>query len=208
MRLSSVLAPRDREFFDLFEEAGGNIVRAADLLDRMLRAFPDKGDDLARDILICEQDGDRITHDIIRRLNETFVTPIDREDIHLLASALDEVIDLIDGTARRAQMFRITEAREPAHRMTAIIIQAAAAIQVGVKGVKSSKDVATQARQIKVLEEEGDAVYHEAVGPLFDGTPDPLEVIKWKELYDKLEDTLDQCEDVGNVLESISIKNS
>ena len=81
MRLSSIVAPRDREFFDLFEEASGNILRAADLLDRMLGGYPDRGADLARDILICEQEGDRITHDIIRRLNETFVTPIDREAI-------------------------------------------------------------------------------------------------------------------------------
>src|SRR3954463_6876273 len=93
MRLSSIVAPRDREFFDLFEEASGNILRAADLLDRMLRGYPDRRADLARDILICEQEGDRITHDIIRRLNETFVTPIDREDIYELASSLDDVVD-------------------------------------------------------------------------------------------------------------------
>ena len=199
--------PRDEKFFDLFDTLASRLVGSAEILDRLF-AEPDRMAQHVSAIKELEHQADELTRTVMDRIDRSFVTPIDREDIHLLASALDEVIDLIDGTARRAQMFRITEAREPAHRMTAIIIQAAAAIQVGVKGVKSSKDVATQARQIKVLEEEGDAVYHEAVGPLFDGTPDPREVIKWKELYDKLEDTLDQCEDVGNVLESISIKNS
>ena len=98
VRLSSVLAPRDREFFDLFEEAGGNILRAAGLLEEMLRDFPERSE-LARDILICEQDGDRITHDIIRRLNRSFVTPIDREDVYALASALDDVVDFTEEAA-------------------------------------------------------------------------------------------------------------
>src|SRR5919201_5664876 len=97
-RLSQVFVPNDREFFDLFEEAAGNIVRAADLLDQMLGNYPERAE-LARDILICEQEGDRITHDIIRRLNETFVTPIDREDIYALAGALDDVVDYTEEVA-------------------------------------------------------------------------------------------------------------
>src|SRR4051812_39416405 len=106
MRLSAVIAPRDREFFDLFEEAGGNIVRATDLLEQMLRDYPDRSQ-LARDILICEQEGDRITHDIIRRLNETFVTPIDREDIYALASALDDVVDFAEEVADYLGLYKI-----------------------------------------------------------------------------------------------------
>ena len=121
MRLS--IAPRDREFFDLFEEAGGNSVRAADLLDRMLRAFPDRGDDLARDILICEQDGDRITHDIIRRLNETFVTPIDREDIYELASALDDVVDYTEEVADYLILYKIEAPMEQAQRLAHVRLQ-------------------------------------------------------------------------------------
>src|SRR5690606_23001580 len=103
---------------------------------------------------------------VMDRIDRSFVTPIDREDIHLLASALDDVIDLIDGVARRAQMFRITEVHQPAHDLTGIIMQAAASIQEGVTQMKNSREVATQARRIKVLEEEGDAVYHHAVGLL------------------------------------------
>src|ERR671917_2856014 len=104
--LPGVLAPRDRQFFDLFEEAGQNILRAADLLDQMLRGYPENAN-LARDILICEQEGDRITHDIIRRLNETFVTPIDREDIHELASALDDVVDYAEEAADYLGLYKI-----------------------------------------------------------------------------------------------------
>src|SRR5256714_14623249 len=113
MRLSSVLAPRDREFFDLFEEAGGNIERAAGLLEQMLADSPDRSE-LARDILICEQEGDRITHDINRRLNETFVTPIDREDIHALASALDDVVDFTEEVADYMGLYKIEAPMEQA----------------------------------------------------------------------------------------------
>src|SRR6476661_3451237 len=122
MRLS--LAPRDREFFDLFEEAGGNILRAADLLDQMLRSYPDRGADLARDILICEQDGDRITHDIIRRLNETFVTPIDREDIYELASGLDDIVDLTEEVADFLGLYKIEAPMDQGQRLAHILLQA------------------------------------------------------------------------------------
>src|SRR3954465_7827199 len=115
-RLSQVFVPNDRQFFDLFEEASGNIVRAADLLDQMLRSYPERAD-LARDILICEQDGDRITHDIIRRLNETFVTPIDREDIYALASGLDDVVDYTEEVADYLGLYQIEAPMEQAQRL-------------------------------------------------------------------------------------------
>jgi predicted phosphate transport protein (TIGR00153 family) len=206
-RLAQVFAPKDREFFDLFEEAAANAVQAADLIDRMLARYPESAD-LARDIVICEQTGDRITHDIIQRLNSTFVTPIDREDIHLLVSQLDNVVDLIDGTARRAAMFHITEVKEPAKRLCDVLLEATRSIESAVMNMRDSKQVVMRGREIKLKEEEGDALYHQAVGALFAGAPDPLEVIKWKELYDTLERALDQCEDVANVLESIALKHA
>src|ERR687896_1532424 len=116
MRLSSVIAPRDRAFFDLFEEAGGNILRAAELLDEMLQTYPDHAE-LARDILICEQAGDRITHDIIRRLNETFVTPLDREDIYALASKLDDIVDFIEEVADYLGLYHIEAPMDQALEM-------------------------------------------------------------------------------------------
>src|SRR3954466_236433 len=121
-RLQQVLGSRDRVFFDLFEEAAGNIQRAADLLDQMLRHYPDNAD-LARDILICEQEGDRITHDIIRRLNEAFVTPIDREDIYSLASALDDIVDYTEEVADYLGLYKIEAPFEQAQRLAHVLLQ-------------------------------------------------------------------------------------
>ncbi|MGH3101982.1 MAG: DUF47 domain-containing protein, partial [Thermoleophilia bacterium] len=123
MRLPSVLAPRDRQFFDLFEEAGGNILRAAGLLEEMLEDFPEHNE-LAREILICEQEGDRITHDIIQRLNQTFVTPIDRDDILALAAGLDDIVDLTEEVADYLGLYRIEAPMEQAQQLSRILHQA------------------------------------------------------------------------------------
>src|SRR5215213_3054822 len=122
-RLSQVFVPRDREFFDLFEEAAGNIVRAAALLKEMLTDYPDKAD-LVREILICEQDGDRLTHEIIQRINQTFVTPIDREDILALASALDDVVDFTEEAADYFGLYKIEAPMEQAVHMADVLEQA------------------------------------------------------------------------------------
>jgi len=201
------LIPRDEVFFDLFNEMAKRAKTAATLL-KQLFAEPGQLDHYVGQIKAVEHEADNLTHDIINRIDKSFVTPIDREDIHLLASQLDEVVDLVDGTARRAAMFRITQVREPAKRLCEVLIRATDAIEVAVKDMRNSKIVVQQSRVIKEREEEGDALYHEAVGLLFKGTPDPLDVIKWKELYDTLERALDQCEDVANALESISLKHA
>ncbi|HEX6964965.1 MAG TPA: DUF47 family protein [Gemmatimonadaceae bacterium] len=201
------LIPRDEVFFDLFNEMAKRTSRAAKLL-KQLFAEPGRLDHYVGQIKAVEHEADNLTHDIINRIDKSFVTPIDREDIHLLASQLDEVVDLVDGTARRAAMFRITQVREPAKKLCEELIRATDAIGVAVSDMRNSKIVVQQSRVIKQHEEEGDALYHEAVGLLFQGTPDPLEVIKWKELYDTLERALDQCEDVANALESISLKHA
>jgi predicted phosphate transport protein (TIGR00153 family) len=208
MRLSSVLAPRDREFFDLFEEAGGNIVRAADLLDRMLRAFPDKGDDLARDILICEQDGDRITHDIIRRLNETFVTPIDREDIYELASALDDIVDLTEEVADYLILYKIEAPMEQAQRLAHVLLQSSRQIAEAMPRLRGFKDMSHYTVEINRLENDGDRIVREAIASLFDNGIDPMVVIRWKDIYERLEQAIDATERVANILEGIVIKNS
>ncbi|HEX5438128.1 MAG TPA: DUF47 family protein [Gemmatimonadaceae bacterium] len=201
------LIPHDEVFFDLFSEIAKRGSAAATLL-KQLFAEPGRLDYFVGEIKKVEHEADNITHDIIARIDKTFVTPIDREDIHLLASRLDEVVDLVDGTARRAAMFQITQVREPAKKLCAVLILATDSIEEAVKNLRNSKIVVQQSRAIKTHEEEGDALYHEAVGLLFKGTPDPLEVIKWKELYDTLERALDQCEDVANVVESISLKHA
>ncbi len=208
MRLSSVIAPRDREFFDLFEEAGGNIVRAADLLDRMLRAFPDRGDDLARDILICEQDGDRITHDIIRRLNETFVTPIDREDIYELAAALDDIVDYTEEVADYLILYKIEAPMEQAQRLAHVLLQCARQIAEAMPRMRGFKDLSHYTVEINRLENDGDRIVREAIASLFDNGIDPMVVIRWKDIYERLEQAIDATERVANILEGIVIKNS
>ncbi|NLT07174.1 MAG: DUF47 domain-containing protein [Solirubrobacterales bacterium] len=208
MRLSSVIAPRDREFFDLFEEAGGNIVRAADLLDRMLRAFPDRGDDLARDILICEQDGDRITHDIIRRLNETFVTPIDREDIYELAAALDDIVDYTEEVADYLILYKIEAPMEQAQRLAHVLLQCARQISEAMPRMRGFKDLSHYTVEINRLENDGDRIVREAIAALFDNGIDPMVVIRWKDIYERLEQAIDATERVANILEGIVIKNS
>jgi uncharacterized protein len=208
MRLPSVVGPRDRQFFDLFEEAGGNIVRASDLLDRMLRAFPDKGDDLARDILICEQDGDRITHDIIRRLNETFVTPIDREDIYELASALDDVVDFTEEVADYLILYKIEAPMEQAQRLAHVLLESSRAISEAMPRLRGFKDMSHYTVEINRLENDGDRIVREAIASLFDNGIDPMVVIRWKDIFERLESAIDATERVANILENIVIKNS
>ena len=136
------------------------------------------------------------------------MTPLDREDILRLASELDNVVDLIDGTARRAVMFHIKGTREPARQLAEILTRCAGQLSHGVKEIKHAQSVTRVSRDVKRLEEEGDALYHQAVGGLFNGPLDPIEIMKWKELFDTLERAIDQCQTVGMVLESIAIKHS
>ena len=191
----------------MFAELASRVTAAANLL-HLLFQQPERINEHVAAIKDLEHKADNLTHDVIARIDTSFVTPIDREDIHLLASRLDDVIDLIDGTARRAQMFKIKSVRQPAIALTAILVRACEEIEGAVIHVKKSKIVVQTSRKVKLLEEEADAAYHHAIGGLFEGDPNPLDVIRWKEIYDTLEHAVDQCEDVVNVLESISLKNS
>ncbi len=206
-RLSQVFAPREREFFDLFEEAGGNILRACDLLDQMLRSYPERKE-LARDILICEQDGDRITHDIIRRLNETFVTPIDREDIYALAGALDDVVDYAEEVADYLGLYKIEAPMEQAQRLAHVLLQAARQIAEAMPRLRGFKDLSHYTVEINRLENDGDRITREAIAALFDNGIDPMVVVRWKDIYERLENAIDATETVANILESVVIKNS
>src|SRR5829696_4786949 len=140
VRLANVLAPRDREFFDLFEEAGGNIRRAAALLEELLSEYPERNE-LAREILICEQEGDRITHDVIQRLNSTFVTPIDREDVYELASALDDVVDFTEEVADYLGLYKIEAPMEQAQRQAEILQQSARQLADALPRLRSLRDM-------------------------------------------------------------------
>ena len=207
-RLSQVLVPKDRQYFDLFEEAAGNIVRAADLLDRLLRNFPEKREELTRDILICEQQGDRITHDIIRRLNETFVTPIDREDILALASALDDIVDYIEEAADYLGLYKIEAPMEQAQRLAHVLLQASRSIAEAMPRLRGFEDISHFTVEVNRLENDGDRITREAMAALFDGGVDPMVVIRWKDIFDRLEGAIDAAEHVADVLESVVIKNA
>lgn len=201
------LIPRDEQFYDLFSQVANRLSSSAQLLNQLFKD-PSHLETHVAKIKDLEHEADDLTHEIIDRIDRTFVTPFDREDIHALASHLDEVVDLVDGAARRAQIFRITTARPAGVTLSDVLVRAARSVEAAVKGMKDPKIVNKGSRDLKVLEEEGDAIYHDAMGALFTEGLDALEVIKWKELYDKLEDAIDQCEDVGNVLQSISLKNA
>jgi predicted phosphate transport protein (TIGR00153 family) len=203
------LLPRDEKFFHLFTSVATLSVEAAKLQLELLKADTLRRPALVDAIKRLEHQADEITHELVTRLDRVFVTPLDREDIHLLASRLDDVVDLIDGAARRVHMYHAGEAPTGAILMGDVVVRATQQLLVAVRSLEKNKDrtVLDAVGQVKRLEEEGDSVYHEWVGRLFDGSPDPLVVIKWKEIYDTLENTLDHMEDVGNVLESISIKH-
>jgi len=200
--------PRDEGFFDLFNQLAGHLVTSAKLLNDLFATDPKRAQEFCRQIKDVEHKADLLTASIIQRIDKSFVTPFDREDIHNVTTSLDDVIDLIDGTARRYDMFHIADHREPAKRLANIIVRASGEIQDAVAGIKNPKVVRPKVAAIKVLEEEADAVYQEAVGALFAGSPDPLDVIKWKEMYDTLERTTDSCMGVAQALQSLSLKHA
>jgi uncharacterized protein len=205
-RLSQIFAPREREFFDLFEEAGANIVRASELLLRMLEQWPDHAE-LARDVVVCEQDGDRITHDIIQRLNSTFVTPIDREDIYALASSLDDIVDFIEEVSDFLGLYRIEAPMDKATEMGRILHESSRAIAGAIPRLRTFKDIHHFTVEVNRLENEGDRVLREALASLFERGIDPMLVIRWKDIFERLEDAIDSTEKAAHILEGIVIKN-
>ncbi len=206
-RLAQVFAPRDRVYFELFEEAGRNVVKAADLLDRLLATYPEDLV-LAREILTCEHEGDRITHDIIDRLNHTFVTPIDREDILALASALDDVVDFTEEVADYLGLYKIEAPMDQAIKLARVLKAAAYQVGEAIPRLRGFRDISPQTVEINRLENEGDRITREAVASLFDGGIDPMVVIRWKDVFERLEAAIDSTERVANILEGIVIKNS
>jgi len=206
-RITQVFAPRDRAYFELFEEAGQNVMRCAQLLEELLSDYPDNRG-LAKDIRDCEHEGDRITHEILDRLNHTFVTPIDREDILALASALDDIADYIEEVADYLGLYKIEAPMDQAIRLAQVLGQAARQIAEAMPQLRGFNDISAQTVEINRLENEGDRISREAIASLFDGGIDPMVVIRWKDLFERLENAIDATEHVANILEGIVIKNS
>ena len=189
-RLGDLFAPRDRAYFELFEEAGQNVARAADLLDRLLVNYPDSRE-LAAEILACEHEGDRITHDIIDRLNHTFVTPIDREDILALASALDDIVDYTEEVADYLGLYQIEAPMDQAISLARVLNAACQEIGKAIPLLRGFQDISGHTVEINRLENEGDRITREAVASLFDARVDPMVVIRWKDLFERLEAAID-----------------
>jgi predicted phosphate transport protein (TIGR00153 family) len=205
--LARTFSGRDNELFDLFDHAATNIVRAAELLDDLLRGWPDHPE-LARDITICEQEGDRITHDVYHRLHSTFVTPLDREDIHALASSLDDIVDYIEEVADYLGLYRIEAPMHQAQQLAGVILHACREIAVAMPELRRAGDVSRHTVEINRLENEGDRITRGAIASLFDDGIDPMAVVRWKDIYERLEAAIDSTERVANVLEGIALKNS
>ena len=201
------LVPKDREFFNLFDEAGTNILHSAELLVRLMKQWPDAGG-LGREILICEQEGDRITHDIIHRLNSTSVTPIDREDIHALASALDDIVDYTEEAADFMGLYHIEAPMEQAQQLAGVLEDACRNIAQALNRLRGFRELNHYFVEVNRLENEGDRITREALASLFRGGIDPMVVIKWKDIFERLEQAIDACEHVANILEGIVVKHT
>jgi len=207
VRLGQLFAPKEREFFDLFEEAARNAVKAAELLERLLEQWPDDGSALRAQILDCEHDGDRITHAIIQRLNHSFVTPFEREDIIALASGLDDVVDFIEEVADFLGLYRIEAPMQQAQEMATVLRRSTHAIASAVPRLRSLQDISEFTREVNELENEGDRLLRDAVASLFERGIDPMMVIRWKDIFERLEEAIDSTETAVHILESTIIKN-
>jgi predicted phosphate transport protein (TIGR00153 family) len=177
VRLPS-LVPRDRVFFDLFNEAGQNTVRAARMLREMLQGWPDESG-LAREILLAEQEGDRITHDIVQRVNTTFVTPIDGEDIYALATQLDDIVDFIEETADFMGLYKIEAPMEQAQAMADVLVKSCEQLAIILAELRGFQGLEQYWIEIHRLENDGDRLYRDAVAALFANGIVPLVVIRW-----------------------------
>jgi predicted phosphate transport protein (TIGR00153 family) len=205
VRLS--LLPRDRTFFDLFIEEGQNAVNASRLLDQMMHSWPDDSG-LSREILKAEQEGDRITHDIVKRLNSTFVTPIDREDIYNLATQMDDIVDYAEEAADFLGLYKIEAPMEQAGALTKVLVAACEQLAEGLEHLRDFKDLDKYWIEIHRLENDGDRISRDAVASLFSNGIDPMVVIRWKDMFAVLENAIDATETAAQIIEGIVIKNS
>jgi uncharacterized protein len=200
------LFPKDENFFELFRRQAAIVRRGSDLLLEMMTHY-DRLDGRARELKDVEHEGDLVAHELFERLNRTFITPLDREDIHDLASGLDDVLDAVEGVANRMLLFKIPAPTPQALQLAQIVAECGRQIEQAVAHLKDFKGLMPFTIEINRLENDADALSRQAVADLFDGTHEFLDVIRWKEIYGRLESTTDQCEDVANVIEAIVLKS-
>jgi len=200
------LIPREEKFYDDFKMMADQLRVGARLLEQMMASDPPIADK-AHEIKEIEHQCDFLTHEIIQRLNKTFVTPIDREDIHELARTFDDVMDAIDSVAALIPLYRIEKCRPGTRELTAVIVKQCDELRAAVEALENRKGVLDRAIEINRLENEADRIHKTAIGQLFDDEKDPITVMKWKEIFDVLEEATDACEDVANLLENVVVKH-
>jgi hypothetical protein len=206
MRFRLRLTPQNRAFFVLFSRASSNAVEIARLLVQLLDRFPENTE-LIRRIKDCEHEGDRLTHEVVDLLNRTFVTPFDRDDMYRLAGAIDDVCDHVDEAADNIALYGVRVVPPDAKAQADVILRSAMKLDEAVgllEGFKSSQE---QLDELRSLEDEGDRLVREAVAGLFRSGQDPISIIRWKDIYEQLEDAVDACETAADVLEAILVKN-
>ncbi|MDI6784298.1 MAG: DUF47 family protein [bacterium] len=201
------LIPKEEKFFDMFQAQIDHVVKSAKLLLEFLENYEQMDVEVkANEIRRMEHDGDILTHDILRKLNQTFVTPIDREDIHELATRMDDILDLIEGTVNRMKLFKIRKVTPEIIQLSRIVLQASEELAKAIGKMRNLSHILDHCVEVNRLENEADILTRNIIGCLFENNPDPIEVIKWKELYEYLELATDKCEDVANILEGIMLK--
>lgn len=199
------LIPRDEKFYGLFKEQAENIHKAAQLLVALFENYQDVEKQVA-EIKFLEHKGDQLTHSLMKKLNRTFITPFDREDIHALGSALDDVLDLVEAAASRFITYKIKKVTPGARQLAKVILHGTEIIVSAVAQLNHPQNMLEYCEQLTLLEEEADRIKGECIARLFEDSIDPIEVIKWKEIYEVLEASTDKCEDVADVLESVVLK--
>ena len=205
MRFS--LIPRETKFFDMFVEDARNVLAAARLLEQFFRNYDDR-ERLASQLLDAEHAGDQMSHEIGRKLESTFVTPFDREDIYSLISALDDVIDFIEESSDTFILYRIEAPTAVAVQQAAIIVKQCEQLLEALTNLRGFKGLEKYWIEVHRLENEGDQLARKAIADLFSGGGHPIEIIKWKDVYAHLEAAIDKCEDVANIIERITIKHA
>ena len=199
--------PRDRVFFDLLNQAGQNTLRAARMLREMLQKWPDDTG-LAREILLAEQEGDRITHDIIQRTNTMFATPIEGEDIYALATQVDDVVDYTEETADFMGLYKIEAPMAQAQALAEVLVASCEQLAAALADLRGFEGLEQYWIEIHRLENDGDRVYRDALASLFANGIDPMVVIRWKDIFTVLERAIDATEKAAHTLEGIAIKNA
>ena len=202
------LIPKEEQYFGLFRQMTSHIYDAASKLAEMLGGKQADFKTHLDSIKAIEHQCDELTHSISKKLNSSFITPFDREDIYMLSGALDDIVDLIDDAARAVVMYNVRETTDYARQFGDVIQRMAVQLHEVVSTLERPAGIAPRLVEIHRLENEGDDLYHEAIGDLFQGTPDAIRIIRWKDIYDKLEAAVDRCEQAANIIETVIIKHA